>query len=71
MKELDIQKLKDGKYYKGYCMNFMVNGRILEFNSDEEAIKFYADYEADCYKFILVKGEVQEKCIYNPHAYFE
>ena len=70
MKKLDIQKLKDGKCYRGYCMNSMVDGRILEFNSDKEAIKFYADYEAECYKLVLENDEIQEKCIYDPYACF-
>lgn len=65
MKKLDIQKLKDGKYYRRG-----IDGKIFEFNSDKEAIRYCANYEEECYKLILENDEIQEKCIYDPYACF-
>lgn len=36
--------------YMGLCGNAFVNERIFQFESDQEAIKFYENYEADCYR---------------------
>ena len=70
MEKLDTEKLKDGKYYRGYCMNALIDGRIMEFENDKEAIRFYANYEAECYKLIVEDDEVITKRIYDPYDCF-
>lgn len=51
-------------------MNALIDGRIMEFENDKEAIRFYANYEAECYKLIVEDDEVITKCIYDPYDCF-
>ena len=62
------EKLKQGKkVYVGECMNADIDGIPIEFDSNREAIQFYADYEASAYAYYLDDhDELNTKLIYDP-----
>ena len=63
--------LEEGKQvYTGYCMNGLIDGKLLTFEDDKEAINFYANYEAECHKFYIEDGELCQKTIYDPYDCF-
>lgn len=53
--------------YMGDCMNSMVNGKFIDFLNDEEAIKFFSNYEADVYK-LYSDGEYIHRVLIHTQA---
>ena len=66
-----IKLLKKGKsVYVGYCLNGCIDGKPVVFENDREAINFYANYEAEAYKFTFEDNEITKVLIYDPYSCF-
>jgi len=48
------------------CMNAFIDGRVLRFDTDAEAIEFASNYEARCYRIESVEDKVVRVQIYSP-----
>lgn len=67
-----IDTQADGTYYYLECMNAHVNGLypVSDFQSDQEAIRTAADYEATLYRQEYIKGELKATSVlYDPSAF--
>lgn len=52
-------------YYVFDCMNAFLENKLFQFCSDDEAIEFGINYEADVYKIIVNSEEITKKCIHS------
>lgn len=59
--------IENGSFvYVGECGNDFINNQLLLFANDDEAIKFYSDYEAKVYKLLSDGEYLSRECVYNP-----
>ena len=53
-------------FYTFGCMNALIDGNVLKFDSDAEAVEFASNYEARCYRIEKYGDRMIRVQIYDP-----